>query len=424
MLTGHPKKRQNKMRISQIFESISVASGHEKTKILVSHSDNMLLRDIIKATYEPHWNYRIKLDEEHVSEFDDMSNDVEELAWRDLLVLLHELRDNAVKCSDGRLRLYEIIDHAPFDARMWMFHVVNRHLNIGTSTKTFNKIWPLLISTFECQLAEKYESTKITGIEYVAIEPKLDGVRCLAFVTPGVETKLFTRAGKEITNFPKLCQELTELVTSPIVLDGELMSADFSAMMGQVFRKTNVDATNVVYNIFDCVPTDMWNTRKCELTCRKARELLEDMNINLRCKYSKLVERRIVRPDAIANIHKGYVAAGLEGSMIKLLDSHYEWKRGWNVMKVKDFFTVELPIASFTEGTGRYKEHLGAFIVYFEGVEVKVERGHLTKQEAHHIWNNRSKFRGELIEINYQEVTRDGSLRLPVFMRFRRDKEA
>ena len=56
------------------------------------------------------------------------------------------------------------------------------------------------------------------------------------------------------------------------------------------------------------------------------------------------------------------------------------------------------------------------------GGEVHVGSG-FTDIEREELWNRQSELTGRMIEVKYQEKTQDGSLRFPVFMRFRPDKE-
>ena len=64
---------------------------------------------------------------------------------------------------------------------------------------------------------------------------------------------------------------------------------------------------------------------------------------------------------------------------------------------------------------------LGGFIGNFNGVEVRVGSG-LSDNDRVDFWGRREQIRGDLMEVEYHEVTPDGSLRHPRFARFRDDK--
>ena len=58
---------------------------------------------------------------------------------------------------------------------------------------------------------------------------------------------------------------------------------------------------------------------------------------------------------------------------------------------------------------------------YWDGVNVQVGSG-LTDVLREQIWKDKELFIGRIIEVRYQEVTPDGSLRFPTFVCFRNDR--
>ena len=90
-------------------------------------------------------------------------------------------------------------------------------------------------------------------------------------------------------------------------------------------------------------------------------------------------------------------------------------------MKVKEFHDVDLPIVGLEEGTGRHSGKLGAVKINYNGVNVKVGSG-FSDEEREQVWNDQESFIGRIIEVRYQEVTPDGSLRFPTFVCFRNDR--
>jgi DNA ligase-1 len=90
-------------------------------------------------------------------------------------------------------------------------------------------------------------------------------------------------------------------------------------------------------------------------------------------------------------------------------------------MKLKEFHDVDLPIEGLIEGTGKHTGKLGSVRVVFNGVEVQVGSG-FSDELRESIWASPNDFMGRIIEIRYQEVTPDGSLRFPTFVCFRNDR--
>jgi ATP-dependent DNA ligase len=145
----------------------------------------------------------------------------------------------------------------------------------------------------------------------------------------------------------------------------------------------------------------------------------------------------------------------LEGVMVKNPEGLYDKKksRGW--LKVKAEETEDLPVVGAFPGEPgtKYEHCLGGLIVDRNGVDVRVGGG-FTDQEREALWQDwqdviakphipellRGAKRGgqvivadvpehptdlwgRLIEVEFHEVTPDGSLRHPRFIRFRDDKQ-
>ena len=306
----------------------------------------------------------------------------------------------------------------------WMRKILKKNLAIGISTKSINKVSPGFIPTFDVALAQKFEMKRMS--DWVYIEPKLDGIRCLAIVENG-EVKLFTRAGKIITNFDNTVgREL--LLLEDGCYDGEIMSTDFTELMRQVYRKEDKDISDVYFAIFDYLTLDEWKAKKGKHTLKERKNILNSQigtaHAKENLKYLKLVR---FTPDLLPsetrlkNVHDQWVAQGYEGIMIKDTDSLYSFGRDWSVMKYKAFFDADVPVIGLKEGTGKHQGKLGSFLVDYKGVEVNVGSG-LNDELREKLWGDPTII-GRIIEVRYQEETPDGSLRFPTFVCFRKDKD-
>jgi len=105
--------------------------------------------------------------------------------------------------------------------------------------------------------------------------------------------------------------------------------------------------------------------------------------------------------------------------VIKPYDYKYVGKRSYDWMKIKLSHTEDLPILEVYEGEGRLKGSLGGFVTDHRGIRVKVGSGFSDIQRAK--WWNDPPI-GLIAEVKYHEITPDGSLRHPVFVRLRYDK--
>tara|TARA_R110000822_G_scaffold303867_1_gene428805 strand:+ start:1331 stop:2563 length:1233 start_codon:yes stop_codon:yes gene_type:complete len=300
----------------------------------------------------------------------------------------------------------------------WMRKILKKNLAIGISTKSINKVSPGFIPTFDVALAQKFDMKRIKSTE-VFIEPKLDGIRCLAIVE-NREAKLFTRAGKLITNFDDTVgAELSKLNDG--CYDGEIMSTDFTALMRQVHRKEGADISEVYFALFDYIPLEEWKEKSSREQAWRRYEILKwrikDLN-----KYVTLVKRVRIKSDydEIKRIHDSYVNLGYEGAMIKTIHDPYCFGRDYSVMKFKAFFDADVPIIGLKEGTGKHQGKLGSFLVDYKGVSVSVGSG-LNDELRVKLWGDPAII-GRIIEVRYQEETPDGSLRFPTFVCFRNDR--
>ena len=314
--------------------------------------------------------------------------------------------------------------HSSEQQEKWMRKILKKNLAIGISTKSINKVSPGFIPTFDVALAQKFERKRMS--DWVYIEPKLDGIRCLAIVEKG-EAKLFTRAGKLITNFDDTVgREL--ILAGDGCYDGEIMSKDFTELMRQVYRKEDKDVSDVYFAIFDYLTLDEWKEKKGKHTLKDRKKYLQrqfgTVYAKEKLKYLKLVrfEPGLQPSDkALKESHDRWVAQGYEGIMVKDTDALYSFGRDWSVMKYKAFFDADVAIIGLKEGTGKHQGKLGSFLVDYKGVEVNVGSG-LNDELREQIWKDKDSHIGRIIEVRYQEETPDGSLRFPTFVCFRNDK--
>jgi DNA ligase 1 len=321
--------------------------------------------------------------------------------------------------------------------------ILIKDLRCGVSEKTVNKVaknFPqYAVPVFTCQLAHDSANheKKMTGKKQ--IEVKLDGVRVITIVRKDGRINMFSRNGKEFHNFGHIIAELETVVKiNPppydLILDGEVMSANFQDLMKQVHRKDNVTANDAVLHLFDFVPLEdfqkgVWN---------KPQSVRSQMVLHWVTKFSAVLkhvqaleweEVDLSTPEGeqrFVELNKAAVDGGYEGVMIKDVDALYECKRSHAWLKAKPFIEVTLEVKEIEEGTGRNEGRLGAFVC--EGIDdgrhihVNVGSG-FTDANRDSFWNSRNDIIGNLVEVRADAVTQnqDGtySLRFPRFKTFR-----
>jgi len=331
--------------------------------------------------------------------------------------------------------------------------IIDKSLARGTSESTVNKAFSGFIPVFNVQLAAKFSEKKIKASLPAYVEVKHDGMRAIGKVFPTWEVEIVTRKGhpipaaapmhKNLVHLAKAYKSLTDgkIDWQGVVTDGELMGGSFAETMSAYRSTTATD--NGFYHVFDIVPmqaltvegyvTDPFRERR-ELL-RKAFEIAEKET-----PFTDIIRSQSFVASSITEIYLMYEQFridGHEGAIIKLGDGTWQTKRTSDWQKIKACETEDLRIIGGFEGEGEMIGMLGGFIVDRDGVEVRVGSGLKTDdrvkywemiqrdfQKAEQGYSDPEDFEviGCLAEINYQEITPDGSLRHPVFIRLRRDK--
>ena len=322
----------------------------------------------------------------------------------------------------------------------WYRRILIKDLRCGVSEKTVNNVAKKMnldfrVPVFSCMLAHDgaKHPKKITG--NCLVEYKYDGVRVIAIVKNNKAT-LYSRNGKIFNNFPHIEEALSKPEYNNLVLDGEVMSDDFQALMKQVYRKSGAETDDAYLALFDILPLKEFNNGKSKLNTLDRKKQLDQLSQTFES-CIKLVDYVILNFDdekdnqKFSKMNKEALDKGYEGLMIKPSENYYESKRSHAWLKIKPFIEVTLKIVSIQEGTGKHSGKLGAFQV--EGTDdgkffsLSVGSG-LTDDDRDKFWKSKEKLIGMLVEIRADAITQsiEGehySLRFPRFKCFRGFKQ-
>jgi|TARA_R110002074_G_C12528932_1_gene664750 DNA ligase-1 len=355
----------------------------------------------------------------------------------------------------NKLIARELTGHAARDAieltmniattEQWnMFYrrILIKDLRCGTSEKTVNKVakqFPqYTIPTFTCSLAHdsaKHEK-KMSGKKQIEI--KLDGVRVITIVR-GNKVEMFSRNGKQFHNFGHIITEIEAvLAVNPapydLVLDGEVMSADFQDLMKQLHRKDGKQSTDAVLHLFDMLPLDKfkegtWDkpqSTRSLYTSHWVRDNAEQLAHVQALDWEDVDLDTPEGQERFVQLNKAAVDGGYEGVMIKDIDAPYECKRTHSWLKAKPFIEVTLEVIEVEEGTGRNKGKLGAVVCSGtdDGKDIRVNVGSgFTDDNRSSFWARRDALIGQLVEVRADAITQNQdktySLRFPRFKTFR-----
>jgi bifunctional non-homologous end joining protein LigD len=287
-------------------------------------------------------------------------------------------------------------------------------------------------------------------------EPKMDGVRAIAFLRDGAVTLRSRRGLDATTRYPGVANAVARQPAHTLVLDGEVVALDERGVpsferlqermnLGNAAEIARAEKrTPVIYYVFDLLYLDGLDLRGVPL---------EDRLETLARIVQPLPQLQPIAPFEVDGI-TAFAAAqryGLEGVIAKRRDSVYESgrrSRAW--LKVKDRTSDEFVVGGYAAGEGGRARTFGSLIVGSyddEGrliysthvgsgfddrtlVALKQRLDALTTEERPFAQpvpknghNARTWVRPEVVvEVAFTQRTRDGHLRAPVFMRVRDDK--
>ena len=321
--------------------------------------------------------------------------------------------------------------------------ILIKDLRCGVSEKTVNKVAKKFsqysIPIFTCPLAHDSANHEKKMIGKKQVEVKLDGVRVLTIIR-GNKVEMFSRNGKQFHNFGHIITEIEQVIAQKpapydLVLDGEVMSANFQDLMKQVHRKDGKQSDDAVLHLFDMCPladfqkgkwdkTQSFRSQAVKAWVNENKDVIkhvqtldwEDVDLDTQQGQERFVE-----------LNKAAVDGGYEGVMIKDPDAPYECKRTHSWLKAKPFIEVTLNVVAVEEGTGRNEGRLGAVIVEGEddGYTYHLNCGSgFTDSQRDQFWTERDNLIGSLIEIRADARTKSQdsdtySLRFPRFKTFR-----
>jgi DNA ligase D-like protein (predicted ligase) len=278
-------------------------------------------------------------------------------------------------------------------------------------------------------------------------EPKIDGTRCIAYVRNGI-VLLQNRRLVDITyRYPEIVESLAK--GNDCILDGEIAvltggRPDFSAlaMREHQTRRMKIDylseaqlASYIVFDILCSGGDDVMNKPLTERKKILKEELEEDDIVSIIDFF----------PENGEAYFKAAVRLGLEGIMGKKESSVYRpGIRSSDWIKIKRSLTVDMVVGGYIPGKGNRESFFGGLLVgaYDQGNLVYVGRvgSGFSEKELETVTKSfqpvsESPFSNPppttgvvwlkpeiVVEVTAMEVTHDGHLRAPVFLRLRDDK--
>jgi bifunctional non-homologous end joining protein LigD len=205
-----------------------------------------------------------------------------------------------------------------------------------------------------------------------AVEMKWDGVRALAFVEHG-RLRLVSRTGKDISaTYPDLAglgPAVTAVAGGQALLDGEIVAftdgrPDFEALQPRM----HVASADAAFRLSSLIPVsylafDALQAGGVRLTARPYFERRKTLDTIVSNGPRWLAPPNFPGPDLDA-VRAASVANGLEGVVVKRLDSVYEpGARPGTWLKVKNQLRQEVVVAGWKPGQGNRTGLVGSLLV-------------------------------------------------------------
>jgi hypothetical protein len=451
------------MQEFKVFQALSeTASKNDKLAIL-QRNDTPTLRLLLWLTYNKFITYRVsKLDlpETYNLVQPDISKELQQIL---MLLSEHTTGSNAAKAMIKRL-----LSKCTEEGAKWVVRIIQRDLNVGIDS-TINKAFPGLIPEFKVQLANTVK--ELDDLEYpVVVEEKLDGLRTIA-VCKNDKVNFYSREGFEFEGLDVLGKQILNLYPGKdFVLDGEILATKFCPYNKTFIKhkdhkwqfeggKSMVTSGHTTpeevleylgYFVWDVLDIDYFEsagkkgevkslaTRKMELTA-----LFEHCGFNLpnvsvvpnviaTCSkdvwavYDKVLAQggRVYAFTDPKGKTQTYTMPAGEGVMVKCIWAKYEFKRSNAILKLKQFYTMDLAIIGAYEGEPdtKYVGQMGGLICSDGVITTRVGSG-IDDDERIEWWAEYlcGNLKG-IAEVKYQDKTADNSLRIATLVSRRYDK--
>ena len=274
---------------------------------------------------------------------------------------------------------------------------------------------------YSAMLAKKWEDQKDKIVFPCAVQPKLDGIRCLA-----TKDGLFTRSRKVI----EACQHI-HVALKPffkkhphVKLDGELYSHelknDFEKIIKAV-RKSAAKATpedlevqkQVKYHVYDApvisklTEEDSFLHRMTTLWATGVGAIEGVVLVH--------TDIHIRHEDDLMSRHNKYLGEGYEGTMVRNLGMVYKGSRSSELLKLKEFDDDEFEIIKVEEGRGGLVGHAATFTLKMKTGSTFRAKLEGSFERLKYIWKHPDVAMGKMCTVRYQGLTnKEGVPRFPV----------
>lgn len=418
--------------IIKLFKQIQGTSSlNDKKSIIIANKDNELFKKCLKFLLDD--NIITGISNKKISKM--TNEEANRIYLKYVPCTFEELMEYLTDHNTGTdvdvayVRRFICSNSITYDDCEFYEQMVTKKFRLGADSKIVNKCIPGLIPVWDVQLGTSYDKLKLPEGSWFSLSQKMNGNRASYY-----KGKLISRQGKEFTGLQHIISDLEQLGIGWFY-DGELIRKNVDNLSdGENFRLgtgiINSDAESkeeIKFVIFDYFPDYEVITGQSFAKYRVRRDMLNSLRVTIK-------EKNLHNVEIVTMVYEGTdqsqimkwldyaVSNGWEGLMLNK-DATYKCKRTTDLIKIKRFYTMDLPVIDVLEGDGKLKGTLGFLVVQYKDNKVNVGSG-FNDETRKLFWNKKESLIGRVVEVKYKETTKDKktgleSLQFPIFMQLR-----
>jgi len=244
----------------------------------------------------------------------------------------------------------------------------------------------------------------------VWVQPKMDGMRCIAVRGKTSEDEdpgfhLYSRTGKEIPGAFEIKKSLDRSGIK-VVLDGELyihgahLEEILSILRGEEMDEERLEgAKKVEFWVFDIVDEGKTFTERYSI--------LKSLDLPTNVKLVPTKRLKLSREN-LEEEHANQVRKGFEGIMVRLPDTGYEHSRSHKLLKYKMFIDKEFKIVGYKEGRGKLMGHIAVFELEMEDGKRFEAKPIGSLDNLKKMFKSPEKYIGKWATVKFQDYTKKG----------------
>ena len=321
------------------------------------------------------------------------------------------------------------------DMRDFYVSIITKSARLGCDIKSVNKAFGKnFIPQWEVQQSYNLEKSPLKEDEWFSLSQKLNGVRGTFF-----DGKIISRQGKEFAGLEHIIDDIGKLFPDPEnwVLDGELVRINDDGLPDNenfrigtgILSQDEGDKRCMQLVVFDILPKVEFAAGESALTYKERLVQLTQMG-------EKAAQLGLQSVTTVKTLYSGHDAAMIDYYLEQMVredkeglmlyrDSKYYCKRHNGILKVKQFYTIDLRVIGIEEGSGRLAGKLGAFVVDYKGGRLNVGSG-MSDLQREEFWQIRDELIDRVVEVKYKEESSDkktgmNSLQFPIFVALREE---